>query len=158
MTGMTKKRILLIGHGKTYGNHFRCSPLPLSEILTIMNDATVIMVDNCPDFVNQDIVFDVTEDWECCKELVDLPCFDIIIEAVSPLASNLRKNRNYWKGVLSKLAPHGVYYGWASARPRTVVNNITRETLKALVDISVPPQWCELAQPRKTEAESESAV
>jgi hypothetical protein len=75
----------------------------------LLDVCDVLMVDNCPD-VKPDIVFDLTQDW-ATSGILQLPRFDYIVEVVSPLASNIRSCKTYWRGVTAALAPTGVYHG-----------------------------------------------
>lgn len=117
MSAQQKPRMLLLGHGRLYidNNHdFRCAPMPLQEMHAMLDACDVTMVDDEHD-IGPDIVFDLRKPWYL-SGILALPPFDVVVEAVSRLATNIRGRpgswrRSYWQGVHDALKPDGVYYG-----------------------------------------------
>ena len=143
---VNEKRLLLIGHGRRYGfKNFRCSPLPEQELIQMMNTcAHVVTMDNTID-IGADIVWNVRDDWSAIPQIgIFENQFDYIVEVISPLASTIRKTFNYWNGVLSKMKPDGVYYGWVdnvrsssseNRGQRIAVHGIHRDELEDAVSL-----------------------
>lgn len=106
-------KILLLGHGRRYGNDFRCSPLAtgaLQSLIAAPNE--VVMVDDCPE-VDPDFVFDLKETGWIGHVGTG---FDLVVETVSFLACDVKSSPNFWAGVNAALTKGvGRYVGWHDA-------------------------------------------
>ena len=109
----------------------RCSPLPKEEIVPLMRceeNNTLTMVDDCIDIL-PDVLADVrTEGWH--HELNDHGRFDIIIEAISPLACDVRRSIHYWNGLYELMQEDGKFVGWVRCRPSHESETLTRHDIR----------------------------
>jgi hypothetical protein len=86
-----KKTALLVGHGRLYQT-MRCCPIPLAEFCELVRGAEVTMVDSDVG-VLPDVVADVrAEGW--ARALPEGE-YDVVIEVVSHLASDVRGSMHY---------------------------------------------------------------
>jgi hypothetical protein len=85
--------------------------MSVDEFQAVLLTYDVTSVDSCID-VQPDVLFDVKEPWP------DAVCdggYDLVVEAISRLAYDVRRRRAYWEGVAAAMKPDGVYIGHADA-------------------------------------------
>ena len=111
------RKVLVIGHGRWYTEvrssepeEFRCSPFApgvLEALIVPTND--VVMVDHVAGMA-PDILLDVKiADWTGAAGID----FDLVVEAISHLALDVRSSRHFWTGVHAAMKEGtGEYVGW----------------------------------------------
>lgn len=128
------KKVLVLGHGWRMWEQAdyqpRCSPLPPDEWAALVQDRArrphLTFLDFDPE-ERPDIVADAGEDadeedatgWARLLEERRLQhSFDLVVDAISPLARHVRCSPRYWEGVRRALKPDtGTYVGWADRGP-----------------------------------------
>jgi hypothetical protein len=103
-------RVLVLGHGRLYieQGETRCVPMALEEFEVLLRENDVMTVD-IEEEVRPDVLLDLKTPWGADEVMGR---YDMIVEAVSHLALDVRQQPSFWAGVHDALEDDGVYVGW----------------------------------------------
>jgi hypothetical protein len=142
-------KVLVLGHGWRMWNvrhEPRCAPMPLDEWNVLVQDAPKESL-TFLDFDLQeepDIHENIGNDWK--RHIKEASSYDVVIDAVSHLATGFRMSKYYWESVKYALKEDGVYFGW-SDMPSANTKHV--QVKKCDIDAHVKKTYQDMKTPNK---------